>query len=75
MLNVYGDAIRCADQTDGYFIFYNVSYKKEGDKKEQKRERERGRRRDEFLVATLYLLGDERKIYIVRQLIHINSSK
>jgi len=38
MLNVYGNAIRRVAQTDGYFIFYNVVYKKK-DKRERERER------------------------------------
>lgn len=32
MLNVYGGAVRPVAQTDGYFIFYNVTYIREREK-------------------------------------------
>jgi len=71
MLNVYGNAIRRVAQTDGYFIFYNVVYKKKGQEREREREREGGggeKGKRKTRLALFYAFSEMqngRKIYII----------
>lgn len=55
MLNVYGNAIQRADQTDGYFIMSSIrKTKKREDEKVKKSKGERMDREEDFLIAAFF---------------------